>query len=250
MSNQRVHSLTSIPPHAPTPTDTMVGLHGLAQYRHAIETVLAENIQGDLLEAGVWRGGASIWAVALLDEHNALSGGGGDGSGGGQLRRVWLCDSFRGLPPSRMATDIKAGFQPPAFVAVSVDSVLANMRAALGVDFAATRGLPSSSIAPSSPSPPSSSDASTSSSDMAPLVILEGYFNVTMPTIPPRATFSIIRLDGDLFESYMDVLFNTYDKLAIGGYIICDDMTLTPVRYMHADVNAVHHFLQVCFPRR
>ena len=85
---------------------------------------------------------------------------------------------------------------------------------------------------------------------MAPLVILEGYFNVTMPTIPPRATFSIIRLDGDLFESYMDVLFNTYDKLAIGGYIICDDMTLTPVRYMNADVNAVHHFLQVCFPRR
>ena len=33
----------------------------------------------------------------------------------------------------------------------------------------------------------------------------------------------ILHLDADLYSSYLDVLFNLYDLLEIGGYVVCDD---------------------------
>jgi cephalosporin hydroxylase/glycosyltransferase involved in cell wall biosynthesis len=66
---------------------TMVGLVRLGQLVDAIETVVAEDIPGDVVEAGVWRGGACILARAAL---RAL---------GVADRVVWCADSFAGLPP-------------------------------------------------------------------------------------------------------------------------------------------------------
>jgi O-methyltransferase len=66
---------------------TMIGLERLAQFGRAVETVVREDIPGDVLEAGVWRGGASLLARTVL---RAL----GDAD-----RTVWLADSFAGLPP-------------------------------------------------------------------------------------------------------------------------------------------------------
>jgi O-methyltransferase len=34
---------------------------------------------------------------------------------------------------------------------------------------------------------------------------------------------SIIRFDGDMYESAVDVFYNLYDKLSVGGYVIMDD---------------------------
>ena len=34
---------------------------------------------------------------------------------------------------------------------------------------------------------------------------------------------AVLRLDGDMFESCLDILTNLYDKLSIGGYVIIDD---------------------------
>jgi len=33
------------------------------------------------------------------------------------------------------------------------------------------------------------------------------------------------RLDGDMYESTVDVLYNLYDKLSIGGYVIMNDVS-------------------------
>ena len=52
---------------------------------------------------------------------------------------------------------------------------------------------------------------------------VKGFFNDTVPTIPGDAVFSVLRLDGDMFSSYLDCLFGLYDKLSVGGYVICDD---------------------------
>ena len=35
----------------------MIGMQRLTSLQHCVETVLTENIPGDLVECGVWRGG-------------------------------------------------------------------------------------------------------------------------------------------------------------------------------------------------
>ena len=66
--------------------DTMIGLKRLDNLQHCIETVLREKIEGDLLEAGVWKGGASIFMRAALAVYGVTN------------RRVFVADSFEGLP--------------------------------------------------------------------------------------------------------------------------------------------------------
>lgn len=64
---------------------SMVGRARLDQLQAAIETVLDKDIPGDVVECGVWRGGAMAFAKGVLAAHRAE-------------RAVWLCDSFEGLP--------------------------------------------------------------------------------------------------------------------------------------------------------
>lgn len=65
---------------------TMVGLARLADLQSCVETVVRDRVPGDLIEAGVWRGGASILMRAVLD---AL---------GSTDRIVVVADSFEGFP--------------------------------------------------------------------------------------------------------------------------------------------------------
>lgn len=96
--------------------ETMVGLKRLDHLQTAIETILAENIPGDLLEAGVWRGGASIFMQAVLTVNNARD------------RAIWLCDSFEGLPPPdpKYPADAGLNFHEYSFLAVSEEEVRRN----------------------------------------------------------------------------------------------------------------------------
>jgi O-methyltransferase len=65
---------------------TMVGLRRLDDLQACVESILRERIEGDLIEAGVWRGGASILMRATLDSFGASD------------RTVWVADSFEGFP--------------------------------------------------------------------------------------------------------------------------------------------------------
>lgn len=65
---------------------TMIGYCRINNFRTLIEQALAQGVPGDILEAGVWRGGASILARAVLAAHGATN------------RNVILADSFKGLP--------------------------------------------------------------------------------------------------------------------------------------------------------
>jgi len=51
---------------------------------------------------------------------------------------------------------------------------------------------------------------------------LKGWFKDTLPTAPIHA-LSLMRLDGDFYESTRDGLTYLYDKLSIGGFVIIDD---------------------------
>src|ERR1700761_2561060 len=71
----------------PAEAETMIGMQRLTSLQHCVETILAEDIPGDLVECGVWRGGACILMRAVLAAY------------GDETRSVWLADSFEGLPP-------------------------------------------------------------------------------------------------------------------------------------------------------
>ena len=70
----------------PSEAETMIGHVRLDHLQHSVEQILAAGIPGDLMETGVWRGGACILMRAVLK------------ASGDSTRMVWAADSFEGLP--------------------------------------------------------------------------------------------------------------------------------------------------------
>ena len=50
----------------PATAETMIGMQRLSNLQRCVETVIAEDIPGDLVECGVWRGGSCILMRAVL----------------------------------------------------------------------------------------------------------------------------------------------------------------------------------------
>jgi O-methyltransferase len=64
----------------------MIGLRRLDNLQQCITDVLDHEVPGDIIETGVWRGGAMIFARGVLKAF------------GDTQRTVWCADSFEGLP--------------------------------------------------------------------------------------------------------------------------------------------------------
>lgn len=162
---------------------TMVGRRRLDHLQHLVEEIIRKRIKGDLIEAGVWRGGASMLMKAVVDAH------------GDRKRRVVLADSFRGVPrPERPRGD--QGDDLHRF-----SDYLAVSRAQVETHFK-RYGLLDERVE-----------------------FVEGWFDKTMPLLAGRR-WSLMRLDGDLYESVMPPLEHLYDGLAKGGFVIIDDWAI------------------------
>ena len=94
---------------------TMVGKRRLENVQYCVETVLDEEIKGDFIETGIWRGGTCIFMQGLLMAYGATG------------RTVWAADSFEGVPPPTLpqdqGLDLSATVYP--ILAVSLDEVKA-----------------------------------------------------------------------------------------------------------------------------
>lgn len=104
----------------PSHAETMIGEKRLANLRVLTEAVIADNVPGDLIETGVWRGGACILMRAVLFAHNVSD------------RYVWVADSFEGLPRAnepQYPADAGSEFHTYVQLAVSLDEVRKNFRA-------------------------------------------------------------------------------------------------------------------------
>lgn len=103
----------------PIVAHTMIGLRRIHQLRSCVEQVLIDDVPGDLIETGVWRGGATIMMSAVLAAYGVSD------------RVVWVADSFRGLPapnPDKYPHDEGLNFVDFAELSVSVEDVKANFR--------------------------------------------------------------------------------------------------------------------------
>jgi O-methyltransferase len=165
----------------PEHAETMVGLRRLDNVERCIADVLERDVPGDLVEAGAWRGGTTIFVRGVLAAY------------GDEGRRVWVADSFQGLPkPDAEAfpADAKLDYTGYTELAVGVEQVKANF-ARYGLLDERVRFLP-------------------------------GWFKDTLPDAPIER-IALMRLDGDLYESTIDALDALYPRLSVGGYCVIDD---------------------------
>jgi O-methyltransferase len=103
----------------PADAETMIGLKRLDNIQHCVADVLRRGVPGDLIETGVWRGGASIFMRGVLKAY------------GDTTRTVWAADSFAGLPKpdsDRYPADANDPHWAMQWLAVSVDEVKANFQ--------------------------------------------------------------------------------------------------------------------------
>lgn len=166
----------------PAEAETMIGMRRLTSLQECVETVVTEDVPGDLIECGVWRGGACILMRGVLAAY------------GDQTRTVWLADSFQGVPRSD-PVNYKADKGIRAEYAAGI----------LGVSEADVRknferyGLLDDQVR-----------------------FLPGWFKDTLQGAPIER-LSVLRLDGDLYESTIQALEALYPKLSPGGFCIVDD---------------------------
>jgi len=92
--------------------ETMLGTRQLDHMQSCIRNVLDDGIEGDMVEAGVWRGGMAIFIRACLKAYGVTD------------RMVWLADSFAGLPPINRSAETFAW--SPGEMAVSLEEVQQN----------------------------------------------------------------------------------------------------------------------------
>ena len=165
----------------PARADSMIGLARMENIQHCVETVIDEDVPGDLIETGVWRGGATIVMRGVLKAHGDTS------------RTVWAADSFEGLPApdaARYPADAGDTFHKQTGLAVGVEQVKHNFE---------RYGLLDDQVK-----------------------FLVGWFKDTLPTAPIEE-LSVLRLDGDLYESTWQAIEALYPKLSPGGFCIVDD---------------------------
>jgi hypothetical protein len=105
---------------SPDAPETIVPVERLDNVQRCFEEVVRDDVPGDLIETGVWRGGTVIFMRALLVAHGICD------------RTVWAADSFEGFPKVRRyeedrGQDFTAGLGD-ALLSVGIDTVQENFR--------------------------------------------------------------------------------------------------------------------------
>jgi hypothetical protein len=167
---------------------TMIGSQRLGNVEQCIRRVIDDDVPGDFIETGVWKGGTTIFMRGILKALGVTD------------RRVYVADSFEGLPPpdpAKYPADRESVFHLWSELAVDVATVKENF---------ARFGLLDDQVE-----------------------FVKGWFRDTLPALRGH-TWAVIRLDGDLYESTMDALENLYAGLSVGGWLIVDDYEIEACR--------------------
>jgi hypothetical protein len=172
---------------------TMLDVERLFSLIQAVRYVVRESIPGDLVECGVWRGGAAMAAALTLTEC------------GDTARRIHLFDTFEGMPaPSERDYSASVGEAPPAetfrtladgegrstWLRVGIDEVRANL--------------------------------ATVEPDASRFVLVQGRVEETIPGTAPERV-ALLRLDTDWYASTRHELTHLFPRLSARGVLILDD---------------------------
>ena len=168
-----------------TSAERMYALHKSTQY------IIDADIEGDIVETGVWRGGsAMVMALTLLEK-------------GSQEKKMYMYDTFTGMEePTKNDTNQYTGTSPlrewklhnrsshNQWCYCSVEDVQENMK---------TTGYPEEKI-----------------------LLIQGKVEDTIPKNIPEK-ISLLRLDTDWYESTAHEMEHLYPRLSKGGVLFIDD---------------------------
>jgi O-methyltransferase len=171
----------------PMDADTMIGVYRLVNIYESLKKCIDEGIEGDFVETGIWKGGACVFANAVMHEFDQQN-----------ARRVHCFDSFEGLPAPYMEEDEGDQHYTFDFLRISVDQVKEV--------FSKYKLLTENAI------------------------FRKGFFKDSMKEVEDIEKICMLRLDGDMYSSTIEVLEALYDKVSIGGFVVVDDWILPTAR--------------------
>jgi len=166
---------------------SLVGWQGMEATYDCTKRLIDEKVPGALVECGVAQGGSAL-LIALVNQKF------GDGS-----RRLWLFDSYEGLPEPTQ-DDFRGGKTGEHVRPLPKGSCLGTIEEVSRLLFD-QHNLPRADIE-----------------------LVKGWFQDTLPATRARVgPVALLRLDGDWYESTKVCLETMFDQVSDRGYVIMDD---------------------------
>ena len=171
---------------------TMTSVERMYTLYQATTYVIENDIPGDFVECGVWRGGSSLMVAQVLHHHRVTD------------RHLYLYDTFEGMSePTQEDLDFR-GQKATVLLEAKKDEketsvwCLANL-----ADVKATM--------------------STSEFPAANIHYIQGKVEATIPATLPAGLIALLRLDTDWYASTKHELTHLYPRLSERGVLIVDD---------------------------
>jgi hypothetical protein len=168
------------------PTYTMVSAMRLINLYQRVQDANRLNLPGDIAECGVWHGGSAAIMGAAVQDDRAFKG----------KRKLWLFDSFQGLPPpGKNDGEKEHAFYFEGWCKGDVDKI-EQIFHRLDVPWEQATVIP-------------------------------GWFEVTLERAPIEQ-IAVLHVDADWYDSVKLVLDKLYDRVVPGGFIVIDDYWVWP----------------------
>ena len=173
---------------------TMLSLERMLANVRAIEYIVQNQILGDIVECGVWRGGSSMaMALALLRLSDTE-------------RTLWMYDTFQGMTDPIDADKMHSGASAEELLIAARKHEAAEQSLVLA--YASLEDVRNNMRASGYP--------------MDRIRFVQGPVEQTIPkTLPDR--IALLRLDTDWYESTRHELIHLYPRLSSDGILIIDD---------------------------
>ncbi len=170
--------------------ETMTSLERQHSLFKAVEYVIASEIEGDIVECGVWRGGSAMLAALTLKKH------------GMNDKDIYLYDTFAGMSrPTEHDVTTAGKASDEKWKSLQQGEINA-------WDYASQNVVEKNIHSTGYP--------------MEKVFFVKGKVEETIPNIIPEK-IALLRLDTDWYESTAHELEHLFPKLSRGGVLIIDD---------------------------
>lgn len=171
---------------------TMTSIERMFALYKGVEYIIKNNIPGDFVECGVWKGGSSMLIALTLLKFGVTD------------RKIWMYDTFEGMSePGEEDEDIKGG-KAKELLNMSSKEISESVWCYSGLDEVKSNLTKTGYTANN-------------------FHYIKGKVEDTMPSTMPERTISLLRLDTDWYESTKHELKCLFPLLAKAGVLIIDD---------------------------
>lgn len=171
---------------------TMTSVERMYSLYNSVKYILANKIEGDFVECGVWKGGSAMLIAKILAIHQIKN------------RKIFLYDTFEGMSePTEFDKDY-AGEKATGLLQQSSIEDQASVWCYSSFDEVRDNML-------------------KTGLDSSQIIMIKGKVENTIPEKVPTNKIALLRLDTDWYESTAHELLHLYPLLNTHGVLIIDD---------------------------